>query len=249
MAGKSLIPNSRVLVRGLIVIASMVAIGFAVKAIGLDQLMDTAWVDASIKGQGFMGQALFVAVGALATAVGLPRQLVAFLGGYAFGFIEGSTLAVLATAGGCLITFTYSRMLGRDLVAKRFKGRISKADAFLRENPFSMTVLIRLLPAGSNLFTCLVAGVSSVPAVPFLAGSALGYIPQTIIFALIGSGVNLDPGFRITFGVGLFLVSGILGVYLYRRYRHGKTFDDSIDSALDEDADPDGSPSKTDEAA
>jgi uncharacterized membrane protein YdjX (TVP38/TMEM64 family) len=67
---------------------------------------------------------------------------------------------------------------------------------------------------------------------PFFTGSALGYIPQTLIFALIGSGINLDPTLRISVGVALFILSGVLGVYLYRRYRHGKTLDD-VDEKLD----------------
>ena len=83
-----------------------------------------------------------------------------------------------------------------------------------------MALLIRLLPLGSNLVTNLVAGVSSANALGFFAGSVLGYVPQTIIFALLGSGINLDPALRITSSVLLFMLSAALGVYLYRRYRY-----------------------------
>ena len=71
-------------------------------------------------------------------------------------------------------------------------------------------------------------------AASFIVGSGLGYIPQMVVFALVGTGITVDPALRIGCGVALFAVSGAFGVHLYRKYRHGKTFDDRIDSQLDE---------------
>ncbi|MCB2101924.1 MAG: TVP38/TMEM64 family protein [Rhodobacterales bacterium] len=228
--------NPRLLLRGLLTLASLVAIGFLVKVLGADRLLDTAWIDNQVRGQGLSGELLFLGVGVVLTAVGLPRQMVSFLGGYAFGFVMGTLLALLATVGGCIATFAYARLLGRDLVAHRFPGRIKRIDAFLRDNTFAMALLIRLLPAGSNLVTNLAAGVSGARALPFFAGSALGFIPQTAVFTLAGSGINLDPTLRIGLGVVLFLVSGLIGVALYRRHRHGRSIDAELDAAIDEAA-------------
>jgi len=96
-----------------------------------------------------------------------------------------------------------------------------------------MTLLIRFLPFGSNLVTNLAAGVSRVPAFPFFAGSAIGYLPQTVVFALLGSGVAVDPELRFGLSAVLFAASGAVGVYLYRRFRHGRTFDENLDRELD----------------
>jgi uncharacterized membrane protein YdjX (TVP38/TMEM64 family) len=128
-------------------------------------------------------------------------------------------------------------MLGRDFVVSRFPGRVKRIDDFLRDNPLSMTLLIRLLPLGSNLVTNLAAGVSSVSAVPFFQGSAIGYLPQTLIFALVGSGISVDPELRIAISVILFVISGILGVSLYRKNRHGKSFDSDVEHKLGVDVD------------
>lgn len=117
-------------------------------------------------------------------------------------------------------------------MAQRFPARVRRIDDFLSDNPLAMTLLIRFLPVGSNLATNLAAGVSRVPAVPFIAGSAVGYVPQTLVFALVGSGISLDPGFRIMVSALLFLLSGTLGVYLYRRHRHGKTFDEEVEREI-----------------
>lgn len=206
-------------VKGLVMIASLAAIGFALNALGLGDALDTHWLDDEVVGHGFQGMALFVAIGAVLAAVGVPRQLVAFGGGYAFGLWEGTLIALVAQTAGCALAFFYARLLGRSLVAHRFGRRIGRLDAFLRSNPFTMTLLIRFLPVGSNAITNLAAGVSSVGALPFIAGSAAGYVPQTVIFALLGTGVQVDPVFRITLSVALFVASAVLGVALYRRAR------------------------------
>ena len=222
-----------IILRGLPVLLSLAVIGLIVRETHLSEMLDQAWVDREIRGQGLNGELLFVGIGTVATAIGFPRQVVSFLGGYAFGFLQGTLLGVVATLLGCVATFFYARLFGRRLLANRFSGRIARMDEFVRGNPFTMTLLIRLLPVGSNVVTSLVAGVSSVAMLPFLLGSALGFIPQTAVFALVGSGVNIDPTLRIGLGVLLFVTSGILGVYLYRRLRHGKVYDEALERKLD----------------
>ena len=69
----------------------------------------------------------------------------------------------------------------------------------------------------------------------FLTGSAIGYIPQMVVFALLGSGINLNPALRISGSVVLFFVSAGLGIYLFRRFRHGHTFDRAVDEAVEAD--------------
>ncbi len=223
----------KLILRGLAVLLSLAAIGMLARWSGLGDLLDQSWIDSEVRGKGLNGELLFVGIGTLATAVGLPRQIVAFMGGYAFGLAWGTLLGTLATLLGCLAAFVYARLLGRALVAQRLAGRIAKVDAFVRDNPFTMTLLIRLLPVGSNVATNLAAGVSSVPMLPFLLGSAVGFVPQTAVFALVGSGINVDPVWRIGLGVLLFVVSGALGVYLYRRLRHGKVYDAELERELE----------------
>jgi len=217
--------SMRGLLRGLVFLASLVAIGFLVQAMQIDAFLDKTWIDTEVRGRGVAGELLLVGVGAVFVAVGLPRQVISFLAGYGFGFTTGLFVALAATSLGCIITFFYARFLGRDVVSRRFPGKIRRIDDFLADNPFTMTLLIRFLPAGSNLLTNLAAGVSRVGWVPFVAGSAIGYIPQTAVFALVGSGIGVDPVWRIGLSVILFLACGGLGIYLYRRYRHGKSLD------------------------
>jgi len=236
--------STKVLIRGLALFIALVLLGIVFRSTPLGTFFTEQWIDNVVRDQGIEGDLIFLAVGAVLTAVGLPRQLVAFLGGYGFGFVWGTALATAAAAIGCVIAFFYARLMGRDLVQHRFPDRIKRIDDFLSDNPFTMTLLIRFLPLGSNLVTNLAAGVSSVRAAPFIAGSAIGYLPQMIVFALVGSGITLEPAFRISVSAVLFVVSGAIGVHLYRKYRHGKRLDDEVERALAQADDDRGNPDR-----
>jgi len=222
----------RSFLKTLLMIAGLVAAGFFLENGGLGFQFDKAWIDDQIVGQGGQGILLFFAAATVMTAFGFPRQIISFFGGYAFGMIQGTVLILSATVVGCIVCFYYARFLGRDLVRKRYPDKVRRIDKFLASGPFAMTVLIRFLPVGSNIATNLAAGVSGVASWAFFTGSLIGYFPQTIIFALIGSGIAIDPGLRIGLGVILFVISGILGVFLYRRYRHGKRLDDALEQEI-----------------
>lgn len=230
--------NLRVLFKGLGLILSLALFGYLFKSSDLGNAINEAWVDAHIRGHGVEGTLLFLAMGALFTAVGLPRQIIAFLAGYAFGLLPGTLLGALAALLGCMTTFLYARFFGRSLLRDRLGKRAARFDQFIHDHPFSMTLLIRLLPVGSNVLTNLAAGISSAHMAPFLAASFIGFLPQTLVFALVGSGINVAPTLRIGAAAVLFLFSGVLGAYLYHRHRHGLSIDDKVDTALGETEQP-----------
>jgi uncharacterized membrane protein YdjX (TVP38/TMEM64 family) len=224
----------RVLLSGLAVLATLVAIGWAIESGAFGEVLSQDWIDTQVRGKGISGELLYLCVAGLATAVALPRHVVSFLGGYAFGVLLGTLLGLAGTFIGCILTFFYARVIGRPLVSARLGARVQRIEDFLAAHPFWMTVLIRLLPVGNNFATNLAAGVSRVPALPFFLGSLLGYIPQTLVFALAGSGVEVGASWRIGIAVALFLVSGVIGAWLYRKYRHGKTLGAEVDEALEQ---------------
>jgi uncharacterized membrane protein YdjX (TVP38/TMEM64 family) len=231
----------RVLVPGLVFLATLAGIAYVLDSGLAGDWLHEDWkqrIDQDVRGKGVSGELLYLAVGGIACAVAVPRHIVSFFGGYAFGVGFGTVLAVLATELGCALSFFYARLVGRPLFAKRYGARVKRIDDFLSANPFSMTLLVRLLPVGNNFATCVAAGLSRVPARPFLLGSLAGYVPQTLVFALAGSGVEMGAGVRVVLAVLLFVISGAIGTWLYRRYRHGKTLGEEVDEALDERPEP-----------
>lgn len=213
----------RAVLKGLTLIVTLAAAGFALNAMKLDQSLDRHAVAASLDGLGPLGWLVFTVAAGLLTAAGLPRQIPAFIGGYVYGVAGGTLLATLGAGLGCGLDFAYARFLGRELVrhrfARRIGNRLERLDCFLAKSPLAMSLIIRLMPVGNNTITNLAAGLTSIPLWPFLAGSLLGYVPQHLIFALVGKGVRVDPGLRIGLAAALFVVSTLWGFALYRKYR------------------------------
>lgn len=225
--------KARIILKGLALMLSLALLGYLFKTSDLGNSVNEAWIDARVRGHGLHGALLFLLMGGLFTAIGLPRQIIAFLGGYAFSVELGTVLGVLAALGGCMLSFGYARLFGKGVLRAKLGERAGRFDQFIHAHPFSMTVLIRLLPVGSNLLTNLAAGISSIRPGAFFAGTALGYLPQTLVFALVGSGAHIAPTLKLSLAIGLFLVSGALGVWLYRHFRQGQSLDSRIDADLD----------------
>lgn len=196
---------------------ALLLLGLIVAGLTLQRL----GLDAGIAAAGQRGPLAFMAAAIAACAVGVPRQVVAYSGGLAFGFWPGAALAMLAEALGCAANFFWARWIARAWAARWLEragtGRLNRLSRFLIANTFVATLTLRLLPVGNNLLLNLLAGVSSVAAGPFLLASVLGYVPQTAVFALLGGGVRLSQGTQMAVAVALFAVSVALGVLLLRR--------------------------------
>lgn len=211
--------NTKSLLKGLGFIATIGLAVVVLRVSGLADAFDNRFADIYLRGQGLRGWAMFVGFTALFTGVGLPRQVPAVLGGYAFGLATGGLLTLVGAVAGCAVAFGYARFMGQEFVNRRYGHRLARLNAILTRSPFSMTLVVRLSPIGSNLVTNLLAGVSVVPAHWFFLATALGYVPQTIIFCLLGTGIRVNPTLNITLSVVFFLLSAALGLYLFRRHK------------------------------
>jgi uncharacterized membrane protein YdjX (TVP38/TMEM64 family) len=210
----------------LILLVVCALVGFLVSLLPYNEVLNKNWVDVHIRNSGITGMVVFLLIGAGATAVGAPRQMVAFLGGYAFGFAIGCLLSTLATTISCLLSFGFSRLFGRRLIQHRFARRIQRINRFLREDPLTKTIVIRLLPVGNNLVTNLIAGVTQVKTLPFVLGSFIGYLPQMAIFALMGKGIVVMSVWKIVLSAVLFVISAALSLRLYKQYKAARLLDD-----------------------
>ena len=217
--------RARALGKLLLLAGGLAAGGLVLRAAGA--VPGTEWVDRYVRDRGLFGEAVFLAAGAVATAAGLPRQGVAFLGGYAFGVAEGIGLALGAQLAGCALSVGWARLVGRKWAERRLAGRYGARLRRLRDalaaSPFGATLALRLLPVGNNLALNLLAGMAGIALPPFLAASALGYLPQTVVFALLGKGVRVDGAWQIGLAAVLLAVSVGIGFALLRRHSAGRT--------------------------
>lgn len=170
------------------------------------------------------GAVMLVLAGAALCALGAPRQAVAFAGGFVFGPWQGGALALLAQGLGCAADYAAARLIsskqaGSAIPAGRVGDAALRIGAVVRGNPFAATLTLRLLPAGNNLLLNLAAGAAGIPAGAFISASILGYVPQTLIFALLGSGTQLGQTTQALVAIGLFAASLLLGFWLLQRQR------------------------------
>jgi uncharacterized membrane protein YdjX (TVP38/TMEM64 family) len=218
----------RNIAKGLLTLLLFVAFGLLLNQLLASSQFNENWIDHQVKNHGAMGIFYFIGLCALTTACGLPRQLAAFLGGYGFGVLSGTLLATLGATFGCVISFYFARIIARRFIHRKYGHRIQRINKFLLPNTFIKTIIIRLLPIGSNLITNLIAGVTHAKARFFVSGSFVGYLPQMIIFALAGSGVEVQSAWKISLSVILFLISTVLSAKLYRQYKIDKRTQESL---------------------
>lgn len=167
----------------------------------------------------FQGAVTFVAILTLAMAIGLPRQITALSGGYLFGVSYGMLLATISAIFGCIITLILARKLFSNLVQQHYPKQLIRVQSFFAHQTFLKAVIIRLIPAGSNFLTNILAGSARAPTAAYICGSALGFIPQMAIFTLMGAGLKVSNQQQIIFSIILLTIAIILSAYLYKNTR------------------------------
>ncbi|WP_203298943.1 TVP38/TMEM64 family protein [Marinobacter sediminum] len=185
----------------------------------LDFISDKNLVANYIHSHGVPGLIGVALAGALFTGVGAPRQLLAFVLGFALGGIHGTLLSTLAAAVGASGCFFTARWLLRTSLAQRFGQRMRQFEDLFHQQTLLKVLMIRLLPVGSNLATNLVAGCSNIRFTPFLVGSMLGYLPQMLVFALAGAGIGNADHYQLMLSITLFVIASVIGAFLYHSHR------------------------------
>lgn len=172
-----------------------------------------------------LGALTFTLILSPAMALGLPRQICALSAGFLFGASYGIVLATISTVLGCILTLIMARQLFSNIVQRHYPTPLAKVREFFSHNTFLKALIIRLLPAGSNFLTNLLAGTAQTPFRPFILGSALGFIPQMAIFSLMGSGLQVDGQQQLFMSIILLLIALLLSSYLLRKTRNNINVD------------------------
>ncbi|MCS5564132.1 TVP38/TMEM64 family protein [Marinobacter sp.] len=185
----------------------------------LDFISDKNQVAEYIQSQGIPGLLVTTLVAALFTGIGAPRQILAFVLGFALGGMSGALLSTLATALGASGCFFTARWLLQTSIYGRLGSRMRVIEELLQEQTLLKILMIRLLPVGSNLATNLVAGCSNVRFPPFLIGSTFGYFPQMLVFALAGAGIGNADQIQLALSAALFVIASLIGTFLYHCHK------------------------------
>jgi uncharacterized membrane protein YdjX (TVP38/TMEM64 family) len=217
------------LVKACILAAAVVAFMVLLKLAHLDRYFtDPEWRRRLQQAMGAWLPLLYVLAGAVLTALGFPRLAYVVLGGALFGATLGIAWGMCAQVAGSLLGYWFGYSLGRDLVQRRFGQRFARFERHLREKGFALLLLVRLCPVGNNALTNYLAGASAMGRWAFLNATAIGHLPLTIFFAMLGSGLVKGKNHQTAIGLVGFAVASLAFALYFRRSKMGRDVSDEL---------------------
>jgi len=142
----------------------------------------------------FWSAMAFMAAYALIVALSLPGATVATLtGGFLFGLFPGALFNVCAATLGAVAVFTAVRAGAGAETAARIAARggaAARLQAALKDNEWSVLLLMRLVPAVPFFLANLIPAFVGVRLDRFAITTFLGIIPGGLVFTSVGAGLG-----------------------------------------------------------
>ena len=150
-----------------------------------------------LSGCGGWAPAAYIGLFTLLPAAFFPVAVLALAGGLLFGLWAGSVYTFIGAMLNCALMFLLSRHVGREAMtgyvtrklSPRWRERLARAGG--REG-FLLLVVLRLIPAVPYNLINYAFGLTPMSLGTYLAASAIGIIPGTVVFINIGDKA-LDP--------------------------------------------------------
>lgn len=166
--------------------------------ISLDALRDNrqALVD-WVADAGVAGWLTYVGLYALATAFSLPvGAIVTIVGGFLFGPVLGAALTVVGATLGATLLFLAARHAFADYLRTKAGPALRRMERGFNENAMSYLLFLRLIPLFPFWLVNLAPAFLGVSLGTYVAATAIGIVPGTVVYALVGDGLGavLDAG-------------------------------------------------------
>jgi uncharacterized membrane protein YdjX (TVP38/TMEM64 family) len=132
---------------------------------------------------------LFVLVYAGATSVGVPALPFTVAAGVIFGAMPGAALSWLGVLLGAAGGYLLARTIGHDAVLRWLQRRRRIREAVEDAQDFSGMLRLRLIPVLPLGALSFAAGLSKAPFLPYLAATALGVLPVTLVYSYFADSI------------------------------------------------------------
>jgi uncharacterized membrane protein YdjX (TVP38/TMEM64 family) len=138
---------------------------------------------------------LFVGIYALFTSLGAPATPFMVASGALFGLVPGSVVAWIGAMVGAAAGYWIARTVGRGAVSRSIEKRRRVRDALKKTHDFTGMLSLRLVPILPIGVVSFVGGLARAPFAAYLAATAVGVVPTTLIFCyfadtLVASGAG-----------------------------------------------------------
>ena len=184
--------------------------------------IDSAKLSIWLQQQGQYAPIIYTIIYALGTILLLPSTPLNISGGALFGLYQGTILSSLGAIVAALVTFGFTRNVGRDLVIKKLGNQWQAVEADIHRQGFFYLFVIRLLPIVPYGIVNLVAGLTSVTWRDYTLATVFGTVLGLIPFIAIGSygvGVFNGEGWQGLVLAIVMVILLLLGAIWYRRRR------------------------------
>ncbi len=136
----------------------------------------------------------FMAAYVVIVAFSLPGATIATLtGGFLFGLFPGVLFNVAAASVGAVAVFLAARAGFGASVANSIAARggaVSRLQAGLRDNEWSVLLMMRLVPAVPFFLANLIPAFVGTRLLPFVVTTIVGIIPGGLVFTSVGAGLG-----------------------------------------------------------
>lgn len=133
----------------------------------------------------------FISTYIIVVALSVPGAVFLTLAsGFMFGIIAGTVYVVIgATLGATLLFLAVRTVLGTWL-AKHLSGWMVKFELGLYEDAFCYVLMLRLIPIFPFWLINFVPALLNVPLRAFVLATALGIIPDSLVYVMVGHGLD-----------------------------------------------------------
>jgi uncharacterized membrane protein YdjX (TVP38/TMEM64 family) len=146
-----------------------------------------------------------------AVAIPVPVTIVMVANGLVFGVWRGALVSVAGGFAGALAAYAIGRWVGRKLLEQVVPASSFRwADGLMTRYGNWAIVLERWIPGVPGDPISYVAGLTRVPALPFLALTMVGLVPANLAIAFLGSQIASDVPMR--YWVSGLLLAGTIGL-------------------------------------
>lgn len=149
-----------------------------------------AEIDEFIARHGLAAVAGYIALYIAVVSLSLPGgAILTVTGGFLFGPVVGSIAAVLGALGGATIIFLIARSAAGEFLTRRAGPFAAKLAAGFQADAFNYLLFLRLVPFPFWLVN-LAPALFGVKLSTYVAATAIGMLPATVTFAVIGAGLG-----------------------------------------------------------
>ncbi len=181
----------------------------------LSRFASPTYVRELLLNAGIWGYFLFIIILLLSIPLPIPSTPIAFAGGYVYGIVVGTILALIAAIIGSTIQFYLVRRFGRPL-AERFvhEHHLEHFEHLIQKRGISAALVSYAIPIFPSDAISLMLGLTPIRVHTLLLVVIFGSIPRYIIVNVLGN--DIYAGFSVRTGIALFLMVAFILIAVFR---------------------------------